>query len=268
MKTTNKTASKKIDILAEDQKEIRRLKELDDIGLLKEALSRLIYETSESAMTKKTVKAAKKLKRTAKIGRAVSGKKVKISYSFTYVPYKKPERAETKLYAINYITLSLVKESELTGELPLDYDENRLVLQILDPFTAHAYWEVSLQERCRLRLGYGGHFVLRLHNISDSTKEEIWFPEDIGNCFVALPKPASIYRAELGYYSSKRYSCVAISNSVYSPTDKVSEKTAEPVPEDREQPVTKDSVRAATKYTLIIQEPDEKDSGSENFKPL
>ena len=74
MKTTNKTASKKIDILAEDQKEIRRLKELDDIELLKEALSRLIYETSESAMTKNLLR-RQKLKRTAKIGRAVSGKK-------------------------------------------------------------------------------------------------------------------------------------------------------------------------------------------------
>lgn len=254
-KTASKTASKNLKLLVEDQKEIRRLKELEDLKFLKDALLRLKI-ADDKPVSKSVAKA-------------------KISYSFDYVSYKK---AKNQLCEIKYFTVSLVKESDLTGELPLDYDENRLVLQVLDPFVAHAYWEISLQERCRLRLGYGGHFVLRLHNITDSTKEEIWFPEDVGNCFMALPKAASIYRAELGYYSSKRYSCVAISNAVYAPTDKVSETPAQPIIEDvaevideNEEAEKKQPIQV--KYTFekedfIEQEPDEKDSGSENFKPL
>lgn len=262
-KTASKTASKNLKLLVEDQKEIRRLKELEDLKFLKDAFLRL--KIADDKQVSKPVARS--------VAKSVA--KAKISYCFEYVSYKKAKKAKIQLCEIKYFTVSLVKESELTGELPLDYDENRLVLQILDPFVAHAYWEISLQERCRLRLGYGGHFVLRLHNITDSTKEEIWFPEDVGNCFVSLPKSASIYRAELGYYSSKRYSCVAISNAVYAPTDKVSENPAQPVTEDVAEvlDVIEQKQPVQVKYTFVIddfvdQEPDEKDSGSENFKPL
>lgn len=122
-------------------------------------------------------------------------------------------------------------ESEFTGELPIDYDENKLVLQFADPKTAYIYWSISLQERCRLRMGFGGHLVLKLHNISYGTKDEFWFPEDINSCLLALEHPNCIYRAELGYYSTTRYNCLAISNSIEVPSDQVSEQHTERVEE-------------------------------------
>jgi hypothetical protein len=130
---------------------------------------------------------------------------------------------------------TILGDSELSAERLVFYGENRLVLQAVDPEIVHAYWEVSMQDRCRLHVGYGGHFVIRMYNIDARTKEEYWFPEEITNCFIAVKNTGATYRGELGIYDKTRYHCLAISNPIKTPNGSIDGTPAQPVQNPEEQ---------------------------------
>ncbi|MFZ5949785.1 MAG: DUF4912 domain-containing protein, partial [Candidatus Rifleibacteriota bacterium] len=71
-----------------------------------------------------------------------------------------------------------VAEEDLTGDLPADYGETRIVVQVRDPHWAHAYWQIPRAELKRLEMSVGifefahSHFVLRVHNVTDGFTQD------------------------------------------------------------------------------------------------
>ena len=132
---------------------------------------------------------------------------------------------------------SPISEDELTGDLPVEYGETRIVLQIRDPHWAFAYWEIPRIELKRLELEVGifefahSHFVLRLHNVSQGFSQEIKLSEHARNWYIYLENPQTVYQVELGMHSpTEGYSFIALSNLVQTPPDRVAERWAAPVP--------------------------------------
>ncbi|MBU1105490.1 MAG: DUF4912 domain-containing protein [Candidatus Riflebacteria bacterium] len=131
---------------------------------------------------------------------------------------------------------SPISEDELTGDLPVEYGETRVVLQIRDPHWAYAYWEIPRVELKRLELEVGifefahSHFVLRLHNVSQGFSQEIKLSEHARNWYIYLESPQTVYQVELGMHSpAEGYSFIALSNLVQTPPDRVSDRWAAPV---------------------------------------
>jgi hypothetical protein len=148
--------------------------------------------------------------------------------------------------AANNNNLAFLGDSELSGERPVFYGENRLVLHAVDPEIVHAYWEVSLQDRYRLKLGSDSHFVLRVYNVDERTKEEYWFPEEISNCFLAVKNTGATYRAELGIYRKDRYHCLALSNPVRTPNGGIDSTPAQPVQNSQEKATGQSTARSTS----------------------
>ncbi|PKL50812.1 MAG: hypothetical protein CVV42_02060 [Candidatus Riflebacteria bacterium HGW-Riflebacteria-2] len=131
---------------------------------------------------------------------------------------------------------STISEDELTGDLPLEYGETRIVLQIRDPHWAYAYWEIPRVELKRIELEVGifefahSHFVLRLHNVSQGFSQEIKLSEHARNWYIYLEYPQTVYQVELGMQSpTEGYTFIALSNLVQTPPDRVAESWAAPV---------------------------------------
>lgn len=132
---------------------------------------------------------------------------------------------------------SSISEDELTGELPLEYGETRIVMQVRDPHWAYAYWEIPRIELKRLELEVGifefahSHFVLRLHNVSQGFSQEIKLSEHARNWYIYLESPQTVYQVELGMHSpTEGYTFIALSNLVQTPSDSVAERWAAPIP--------------------------------------
>ena len=131
---------------------------------------------------------------------------------------------------------STISEDELTGELPLEYGETRIVMQVRDPHWAYAYWEIPRIELKRLELEVGifefahSHFVLRLHNVSQGFSQEIKLSEHARNWYIYLESPQTVYQVELGMHSpTEGYTFIALSNLVQTPPDSVAERWAAPI---------------------------------------
>ncbi len=131
---------------------------------------------------------------------------------------------------------STIGEEELTGELPHEYGETRIVLQIRDPHWAYAYWEIPRVELKRIELEVGifeyahSHYVLRLHNVSQGFSQEIKLSEHARNWYIYLESPQTVYQVELGMHSpTEGYTFIALSNLVQTPPDRVAERWAAPV---------------------------------------
>ncbi len=136
-----------------------------------------------------------------------------------------------------------VAEEDLTGDLPADYGETRVVVQVRDPHWAHAYWQIPRAELKRLEMSVGifefahSHFVLRVHNVTDGFTQEFSLSEHARSYYFYLEKANTVYQAELGLQSpTEGYTFIALSNLVQTPPDKVAEQWAAPaqqrVPEE------------------------------------
>lgn len=135
-----------------------------------------------------------------------------------------------------YGAAAVVREEELTGDLPEHYDETRLVMQIRDPHWAHTYWELPPVERKRLELEVGifefahSHFVLRLHDVTNGHTQEIRLTENARDWYLHLENAQCVYQVELGMQSpTEGYTFIALSNLVQTPPDSVALRWAEPV---------------------------------------
>lgn len=145
---------------------------------------------------------------------------------------------------------SIISEDDLTGELPLEYGETRIVMQIRDPHWAYAYWEIPRIELKRLELEVGifefahSHFVLRLHNVSEGFSQEIKLSDHAHNWHLYLESPQTVYQVELGMRSpAEGYSFIALSNLIQTPPDRVAERWAAPVlPEPEPKPEIPDRI--------------------------
>ena len=135
-----------------------------------------------------------------------------------------------------------VAENDLTGDLPADYGETRIVVQVRDPHWAHAYWQIPRSEIKRLERSVGifefahSHFVLRVHNVTDGFTQEFSLSEHARSYYFYLEKASTVYQAELGLQSpSEGYSFIALSNLIQTPADNVASVWAKPVSNYQEE---------------------------------
>ena len=131
----------------------------------------------------------------------------------------------------------VITEEELTGELPSEYGETRVVAQARDPHWAWIYWEFSSIERKKLEIQLGAfeyahtELFLRVFNTSLNYSFEIKLPENCDNWYLSLNDSDCDYYVQLCIHiPSLGVEILATSNSIHLPTDKVSEKIAEWVP--------------------------------------
>ena len=142
----------------------------------------------------------------------------------------------------------VVTEEELTGDLPSEYGETRVVAQARDPHWAWIYWEFSSIERKKLEIKLGAfefahtELFLRVFNTSLNYSFEIKLPEKCDNWYLSLNDSDCDYYVELCIHiPSLGDEVLAKSNFIHLPTDKVSEKIAEWVPA---RPIKKDEINA------------------------
>lgn len=118
-------------------------------------------------------------------------------------------------------------------ELPLRYNEDVIVLQIRDPWWAHAYWDVSSSTLGRLRSERGSDFdqarwVLRAYDVSfinfDGTNAHRFFDtgidQDARNWYLNFGSPGTSWCVDLGMIlASGRFITVVRSNIISLPLD-------------------------------------------------
>lgn len=131
----------------------------------------------------------------------------------------------------------VITEEELTGDLPSEYGETRIVAQARDPHWAWVYWEYSSIERKKLEKKLG-HFefahtelFLRIFNKTYSYSFEINLPEDCDNWYLSLNDSDCDYYVQLCIHiPSLGDEILATSEIIHLPSDKVSDNIAEWVP--------------------------------------
>ena len=131
----------------------------------------------------------------------------------------------------------VITEESLTGELPSEYGETRIVIQARDPHWAWAYWEFSSIEQKKLEVELGAfefahtEFLLRVFNKSLNYSFDIKLPENCDNWYLSLNDSDCDYYVELCVkIPSTGTRVLATSEIIHLPTDKVSENIAEWVP--------------------------------------
>lgn len=127
----------------------------------------------------------------------------------------------------------VISEEELTGDLPSEYGETRIVIQVRDPHWAWVYWEFSAQEQKKLREGLGAfeyahtEMLLRVFNESMNYMFEVPLPENCDNWYLSLNDSNCDYFVQLCAHAPSLGTMVlATSKTIHTPTDKVSENAA------------------------------------------
>ncbi|MGM0599150.1 MAG: DUF4912 domain-containing protein [Candidatus Rifleibacteriota bacterium] len=145
-----------------------------------------------------------------------------------------------------------LSENDFTGDLPADYGETKIVVQIRDPHWAHAYWQIPRSEYRKLEQDVGifefahSHFVLKLHNVSDGFTREFDISEHARSHYFYLEKSDTVYQVELGLSCpTEGYCFVALSNLVQTPPDTVASVWAFPADRDPAKKCLDDQDRIA-----------------------
>jgi hypothetical protein len=131
----------------------------------------------------------------------------------------------------------VITEEELTGDLPSEYGETRIVAQARDPHWAWVYWEFSSIEQKKLEIKLGAfeyahtELFLRVFNTSLNYSFDIKLPENCDNWYLSLNDSDCDYYVQLCIrIPSLGEEVLATSNPIHIPTDKLSENIAEWVP--------------------------------------
>ncbi len=150
-----------------------------------------------------------------------------------------------------------VDEEDLTGDLPADYGETKIVVQVRDPHWAHAYWQIPKSELKRLELGVGifefahSYFVLRVHNVTEGFTHDFKLSENARSHYFYLNKANTVYQAELGLVSpTEGYTFIALSNLVQTPPDTVASVWAIPAPVYARKPFPKEDEQRIAGHEL------------------
>ena len=134
------------------------------------------------------------------------------------------------------------------GQLPAGFNEDVLVLQVRDPWWAHAYWDISFSTVERLKKEYASDFykacwILRAYDISfinfDGTNAHRSFDTkidvDARNWYLNLGAPGTSWCIDIGLlFPDGRFVKVIRSNAISLPLDGPSWVTDEEwmIPED------------------------------------
>ena len=166
---------------------------------------------------------------------------------------KKPQIAiheEAKIEEAKFYTGPQVpkKYPFFAQELPSDYGQDKIVLQIRDPWWIHAYWELTHNTLDRLRQELGDSFyqakrALRIYDVShiifDGTNAHRYFDIEINdqanNWYIDTASPGRSWCLDFGLkLPDGRFITIMRSNTVQTPLDGPSWITDEEwmVPED------------------------------------
>jgi hypothetical protein len=152
------------------------------------------------------------------------------------IPLREMKVEESKFYtgAVSAPAYQKSTVAELgTRELPARYEDDVIVLQIRDPWWAHAYWDVRTETVGRLRKEYGADFdrarwVLRSYDVSllnfDGTNAHRFFDTgidmDARNWYLNFGSPGTTWCADLGFIlPDGRFITVVRSNVISLPLD-------------------------------------------------
>ncbi len=131
----------------------------------------------------------------------------------------------------------VISEESLTGELPSEYGETRIVIQARDPHWAWAYWEFSSIEQKKLEIELGAfeyahtQLFLKVFNKTLNYSYDIKLPENCENWYLSLNDSDCDYYVQLCIkIPTTGVKVLATSQTIHLPTDKVSENLAEWVP--------------------------------------
>lgn len=119
------------------------------------------------------------------------------------------------------------------GELPGFYGEDKLILQVRDPYWAHAYWEIKPETQNNLKMQLGeerfnkSDRVLRVYDVTDIDFNGInaWRTFDLfvgraDNWYINLGSANRSYLAEIGYLSNHgKFYALVRSNIIKTPND-------------------------------------------------
>jgi uncharacterized protein len=118
-------------------------------------------------------------------------------------------------------------------DLPYQYDRDRIILQVRDPWWVHAYWEVRNATLDRLRNELGGEFyqarrALRVYDVSHIIFNgsnahrffDIEISQNASNWYIDTAGPGRSWCVDLGLrLPSGRFITIVRSNTVYTPID-------------------------------------------------
>lgn len=118
-------------------------------------------------------------------------------------------------------------------ELPFQYDQDRLVLQVRDPHWVHAYWEIRNQTLDRLKYSLGSDFknakrVLRVYDVTniifDGSNANSFFDIQVNdfanNWYIDTGRPGCSFCVDLGLMlPDGRFITILRSNVVQTPLE-------------------------------------------------
>ncbi len=182
---------------------------------------------------------------------AVSGRKKRESAGKKPAGRSKPEKLKPVATAAGssadvYATEQRVEESKFFNpsvagqvlepeyyELPAGYGDNRIVIQVRDPYWVHAYWEITQDKMNHLRRDYGeavdkARRILRVFDVTgisfNGSNSNDFFDIDINafasNWYINVGKPGRAYCVELSLIlPDGRYLPLVRSNTINTPSD-------------------------------------------------
>ncbi len=130
-------------------------------------------------------------------------------------------------------TATMERKREMPTDLPLGYGEDKIVLQVRDPWWVHAYWEVCWPTRERLSLELGNDYnraraALRVYDVTDiifnGTNANRFFDIEVNldaaNWYIDTGGPGRSWCVDLGLrLPDGRFVTIVRSNTVFTPLD-------------------------------------------------
>jgi hypothetical protein len=196
-------------------------------------------------------KAKQKLKKTVLKSR-VRRKRVSQPKTLTNIP-----KGEKEIYGAQETAIEQAKFSHpevtrvrrpLPQDLPYQYDQDRIVLQVRDPWWLHAYWEIKGSTWDRLRNEFKDDFykarrILRVYDVSQIIFNgnnahrffDIHLDEHANNWYIDTGGPGRSWCVDFGLLlSDGRFITIVRSNTVQTPLEGPSWITDEEwmIPED------------------------------------
>ncbi|MBN1503718.1 MAG: DUF4912 domain-containing protein [Candidatus Eisenbacteria bacterium] len=120
-------------------------------------------------------------------------------------------------------------------ELPSGYGKDHIVAMVRDPYWIHAYWELTQETVAKAlrsfgRQAPGAKRILRVYSHDAKSDRQgdplfdVALTADARNWYINVGGPGRVYRVEIGLLTrAGKYVCLASSNSVRTPPDRMSD---------------------------------------------
>ncbi|MFH1062557.1 MAG: DUF4912 domain-containing protein [Candidatus Omnitrophota bacterium] len=235
-KTLEKIAVKQEEAKQATSKPIMKITEVVGMGTLKKSSKAVKKPKQDKPAEKKSTK-TKENKKTQTLG-PISDLKTLFKKRKTAGLTVEPQNIQTEQviedskFFVSKETVSRIAEDEFC-DLPEGYGDNRIVIQVRDPYWLFAYWEVSQRKLSSVVEKYGSAIhnakrVLRVHDITSvafngknsNSFFDIAINDVAKNWYVNVGNPGRSYCIDLGLVlADGRFVVFARSNFVTTPID-------------------------------------------------